>query len=68
NNDKAQNAYLYLLFEYELIDQVGTFLEEQEKNEFVKFRALYQLKRENAKYKLEDIIDIHSVCAETKFL
>jgi len=67
-NDKAQNAYLYLLFEYELLDQVGTFLEEQEENEFMKFRALYQLKRENSKYKLEDIIDIHSVCAETKFL
>ena len=67
-NDKAQNAYLYLLFEYELIDKVGTFLEEQEENEFMKFRALYQLKRENSKYKLEDIIDIHSVCSETKFL
>jgi len=68
DNDKAQNAYLYLLFEYELMDKVGTFLEEQEENEFMKFRALYQLKRQNAKYKLEDIIDIHSVCTETKFL
>jgi len=67
-NEKAQNAYLYLLFEYELIEQVGTFLEEHEENEFVKFRALYQLKQANSKYKLEDIIDIHSVCAETKFL
>ena len=68
DNDKAQNAYLYLLFEYELMEKVGAFLEEQEENEFVKFRALYELKRQNAKYKLEDIIDIHSVCAETKFL
>ena len=68
DDDKAQNAYLYLLFEYELMDQVGAFLEEQEENEFVKFRALYQLKGENAKYKLEDIVDIHSVCSETKFL
>jgi len=68
DNDKAQNAYLYLLFEYELMDQVGSFLEEQEENEFVKFRALYQLKGETAKYKLEDIIDIHAVCSETKFL
>jgi len=68
DDEKAQNAYLYLLFEYELLDQVGTFLEEQEENEFMKFRALYQLKRENSKYKLEDIINIHSVCAETKFL
>ncbi len=67
-NEKAQNAYLYLLFEYELMDKVGAFLEEQEENEFMKFRAFYQLKRQNAKYKLEDIIDIHSVCTETKFL
>jgi hypothetical protein len=67
-NEKAQNAYLYLLFEYELMEQVGVFLDEQEENEFVKFRALYQLKQSNSKYKLEDIIDIHSVCAETTFL
>lgn len=67
-NEKAQNAYLYLLFEYELIEQVGTFLEEHGENEFIKFRALYQLKQANSKYKLEDIIDIHSVCPETKFL
>lgn len=68
NNEKAENAYLYLLFEYELIDQVGTFLEEQEESEFLKFRALYDLKRKNSKYKLEDIIDIHSVCQDNKFL
>jgi len=67
-NDKAQNAYLYLLFEYELLDQVAAFLEEQEENEFMKFRALYQLKRQNSKYKLEDIIDIHSICSKIKFL
>jgi len=67
-NDKAQNAYLYLLFEYELLDQVAIYLEEHEANEFVKFRALYQLKKDNSKYKLEDIIDVHSVCVEPKYL
>jgi hypothetical protein len=67
-NDKAQNAYLYLLFEYELLDQVDAYLEEHEENEFVKFRALAELKRQNAKYKLEDIIDVYSVCNETKFI
>jgi len=68
DNEKAQNAYLYLLFEYELMDQVAAFLEEQEENEFIKFRAFYQLKKENSKYKLEDIIDIHSVCANSNFI
>jgi hypothetical protein len=67
-NNKAQNAYLYLLFEYELLEQVKVYLDEQEENEFVKFRALSELKQQNAKYKLEEIIDIYSVCNETKFL
>ena len=65
-NPKAQNAYLYLLFEYELLEQVASYLNEQEEHEFIKFRALWQLKQEDSKYKLEDIIDIHSVCNETR--
>ena len=66
-NEKAQNAYLYLLFEYELLDQVSTYLDEQEEDEFMKFRALYTLKREHNKFKLEDIIDINSICSEQNF-
>ncbi|MCO4846138.1 MAG: hypothetical protein KC427_08985 [Sulfurovum sp.] len=65
-NPKAQNAYLYLLFEYELLEQVAIYLNEQEENEFIKFRALWQLKQEHSKYKLEDIIDIDSICNETR--
>ena len=65
-NPKAQNAYLYLLFEYELLEQVAIYLNEQEENEFIKFRAFYQLKQEHTKYKLEEIIDIDSVCNETR--
>lgn len=65
-NPKAQNAYLYLLFEYELLDQVAIYLSEQEDNEFIKFRALWELKQEHTKYTLEDIIDIQTVCNETR--
>jgi len=65
-NDKAQNAYLYLLFEYELLDQVEIYLNEQEDNEFINFRVFYQLKREHTKYRLDDIIGIHSICNETR--
>jgi hypothetical protein len=65
-NTKAQNAYLYLLFEYELLDQVAIYLNEQEEHEFIKFRALWELKQEHTKYKLEDIIDIQTVCNETR--
>ncbi len=65
-NPKAQNAYIYLLFEYELLEQVAIYLNEQEEHEFIKFRAFYQLKQEDTKYKLEDIIDIDSVCNEIR--
>ena len=65
-NDKAQNAYLYLLFEYELLEQVSRYLEEQDENEFMKFRALYTLKKEYSKFKLKDIIDIKSICSEQR--
>ncbi|SFV53494.1 Arginine/ornithine antiporter ArcD [hydrothermal vent metagenome] len=66
-NEKAQNAYLYLLFEYELLDQVLKYLEEHDENDFMKFRALYTLKQEHGKFKLEDIIDIKSICNEKRF-
>ena len=66
DNPKAQNAYLYLLFEYELLEQVAIYLNEQEEHEFIKFRALWELKQEHTKYKLEDIIDIQTVCNETR--
>ena len=65
---KAQYAYLYLLFEYELLEQVGLYLQEHEENEFIKYRALYTLKQEHDnQYRLRDIIDINSVCNETRF-
>ncbi|MDM5271866.1 hypothetical protein PGH07_06725 [Sulfurovum sp. zt1-1] len=66
-NSKAQYAYLYLLFDYELMDEVGKYLDEQEDSEFMRFRALYTLKRSNARYKLEDIINIDTICREAKY-
>jgi hypothetical protein len=61
-NPKAQNAYLYLLFEYELLDEVERYLEEQDENDFIKFRALLELKKQNQRFKLEDLIDAESIC------
>jgi uncharacterized integral membrane protein len=66
NDEKAQNAYLYLLFEYELLDQVNTYLSEHDEDDFVKFRALLTLKQEHNRYKLDDIVDIKSICNEAK--
>ena len=66
-NEKAQNAYLYLLFEYELLEQVSTYLDEHHEDDFVKFRALHTLKKAHSKFKLEDIIDINSICNDQRF-
>jgi hypothetical protein len=61
-NPKAQNAYLYLLFEYEMIDEVERYLDEHDINDFIKFRAMLDLKRSNKNYKLDELIDINSIC------
>jgi len=61
-NPKAQNAYLYLLFEYEMMDKIAEYLEENDVNEFPKFRALYDLKKEGKKYKLDELLNIDSIC------
>jgi hypothetical protein len=60
--ENAESAYLYLLFEYELLNEVALFLDEQGEEEFVKFRVLHTLKKQHHKYKFEDIIDIQSIC------
>lgn len=62
DNTKAQHAYLYLLFEYELMDEVASYLDEQEDGEFIRARALYELKKSNKNYKTEDLIDIDTIC------
>jgi len=61
-NPKAQNAYLYLLFEYELLDEIANYFDEYEEHDFVKYRALFELKKQNKGFKLEDLIDAESIC------
>ena len=61
-NPKAQNAYLYLLFEYELLEEIERYLDEQEEHEFMKYRALLELKKQDTRFKLEDLIDAESIC------
>ncbi len=62
DNEKAQSAYLYLLFEYEMLDEVERFLEEYDENEFKPFRALLILKREKRHFRINDIIDDQLAC------
>jgi hypothetical protein len=58
----AQLAYLYLLFEYELMEEVGLYLDEQYEGDFIRARALYSLKKANKNYKIEDLMNIDTIC------
>jgi len=59
---KAEIAYLYLLFEYEMIDKAGEYLREHGEEDFKRFRALYDLKKEHKKYKITDLMNIRHIC------
>jgi len=59
---KAEIAYLYLLFEYEMIDKAGDYLREHGEDDFKRFRALYDLKKEHKKYKITDLMNIRHIC------
>ena len=61
-DESASNAYLYLLFEYEMLDRVQTFLEEHDEYEFKPFRAYLILKRNKYNFKIDDLIDTAVVC------
>jgi len=62
DNSKAENAYLWILFDYERVEDIKEFLEEQRENEFIKYRLLLELRANNHHFKLEDFIDKKSVC------
>lgn len=63
-DENANQAYLYLLFEYEMLDAVQEFLSEHGEKEFVRFRALYTLKKMNNKYNVEGMVNSYAVCNE----
>jgi len=62
---KAQMAYIYLLFEYEMIEKAGEYLDEHDADEFMRFRALYDLKREYTRYKITDLMNIKHICNDS---
>jgi hypothetical protein len=64
NDEHASQAYLYLLFEYEMLDAIQDYLEEHDDSEFIRFRALYTLKRANSKYNVNGMVNSFAVCNE----
>lgn len=63
-HSKAENAYLYLLFQYEMLDDAKAYLEESEEDEFKPFRALLVLKKGKYKYRLSELISSSNACNE----
>ncbi len=61
-NEFAQSAYLYLLFQYEMLDEAKAYLEECEEDEFKPFRALLTLKKGKYNYRVSDIISSVNAC------
>jgi len=61
-DESAKSAYLYLLFEYEMLDTVKHFLEEHDEYEFKPFRAYLILKKNKYNFKIEDLIDSDNIC------
>lgn len=64
DKDVAQTSYLYLLFQYEMLDAAKHYLEESDESEFKPFRALYVLKKGKYNYRLSEMISIDTVCHE----
>jgi ABC-type multidrug transport system fused ATPase/permease subunit len=62
---KAETAYLYLLFDYEMVDKAGEYLDEHDPHDFMRFRALYDLKKTHTKYKITDLINIKHICNDS---
>jgi len=59
---RAQAAYLFLLFRYEMIDKAKDYLEEFEDDEFIAFRAFHTLKKNKYNYKVRDFITAENAC------
>lgn len=58
----SQIAYLYLLFDYEMVDKAAEYLDEHDEGDFKRFRALLELKKLHKNYRIEDMMDIRHIC------
>lgn len=61
----AQTSYLYLLFDYEMIEKSKEYLNEQDSQDFMRFRALYDLKKTYKKYKITDLMRTYQICNDS---
>ncbi len=62
DNPKAEAAYLFLLFRYEMIEKAEKVLDEHDEDEFQAFRAFLILKKSKYNYKVRDFIVTVNAC------
>ncbi len=65
NSPKAQSAYLYILFEYEMRDSIKRFFEEHDESDFRLFRAYEAIKASGQNIKIDEIINYQTACNES---
>lgn len=54
-NEEATSAYLYVLFEYEMLDSVREVLANSANDEYVPFKALLDLRNSGKHYRLDNL-------------
>ncbi len=55
NNETANEAYLYILFEYEMIDEIREIINNSQKDEYIPYKALLDLKDSGKNYNFDNI-------------
>jgi hypothetical protein len=54
-DEKANEAYLYILFEYEMIDDIREIINNSQKDEYKAYKALLDLKDNGKQYTLDNL-------------
>lgn len=61
-DENAEMAYLYLLLEYEMMDDAKEFINANPENDFKKLKIFFDLKQKQNNLKLQDIVSLNSLC------
>lgn len=63
-DENAEMAYLYLLLEYEMMDNAKEFINSNPENNFKKLKIFFDLKQKQNNLKLQDIVSLSSLCED----
>lgn len=63
-DENAEMAYLYLLLEYEMMDNAREFIDSNPENNFKKLKIFFDLKQKQNNLKLQDIVSLSSLCED----